>query len=140
MHAGVAGDQEQVPGKGHGGVVIARLTPAQDLPIEVFLAGVGPAHRLPVFTALYVVGQGAIDLAILGADHDPFRPVHARGVHGTGGQARIDQYLGLAGKAVAGIEPGLAVGQLQPLALALGLVGLAIAAVEPRHVQGAVVE
>ena len=101
-------------------MVVAVGAPAQDLPVDVLLARVRPAHRLAVFAALGVVGQRAIDLAILGADDDPFRTVHARGLHHAGGQARVDQHFGLVGKTAAGVDAVFAVGQFDPLALAFG--------------------
>ena len=121
-------------------MVVATGAPAQDLPVDVFLPRVGTAHRHAVLTALGVVGQGAIHLAILGADHDPFRTVHARGLDHAGGQAGVDQHLGLVGEAAAGVDAVLAVGQLDPLALALGPVRVAVTGVETRHIQRAVVQ
>ncbi|MNJ21617.1 hypothetical protein D3C77_159720 [compost metagenome] len=140
MHGGVAGDNEQVPVKAHGAVVILGFTPAQDLPVEVFLPWVGAAGRLAFFAAFGVVGQGAIDLAILGADHDPLRAVHARGLELAGGQAGVDQHLGLAGKTIGGVQAILAVAQLQPLAFATRVIGIVVAIVEAGDIQGAVVE
>ncbi|MNM62424.1 hypothetical protein D3C81_737540 [compost metagenome] len=121
-------------------MVIISFTPAQDLPVEIFLPWVGAACRLAFFPAFDVVGQGAIDLAVLGADHNPFRAVHARGLELAGSQARMDQDLGLAGKTVGGNQAVLAVAQLQPLAFASRMVGVLVAIVEPRDIQGAVVE
>ncbi|KWV88797.1 hypothetical protein PFLmoz3_01692 [Pseudomonas fluorescens] len=140
MHAGVAGHHEQVPGEVRGTVVIGVGFPAQDLAVDVFLPWVGAAHRLALFAALGVVGQGAIDLAVGGADHDPFRAVHACGFHHAGGQARMNQHLGLVGETAAGVDAVFAMGEFNPLAFALGVVGITVACVEDRHVQGAVVE
>ncbi|CRM84567.1 hypothetical protein [Pseudomonas sp. 22 E 5] len=140
MHTGVAGHHKQVPGEGVGAVVIRIGFPAQNLPVDVFLARVRPAHRLAVFAAFGVIGKRAIHLAVGGADHDPFRAVHACGFHHTGGQARVDQHFGLAGEARAGVDAVFAVGEFDPFALALGVVGIAVAGIENRHVQGAVVE
>src|SRR5471032_123354 len=73
MYARVTGDHEQIPAEFHGVGVTVGFLPAQDLPVLVLRPRVGAAHRLAVFAALGVVGQGAIHLAVLGADHDPFR-------------------------------------------------------------------
>ncbi len=140
MHARVAGHYKQVPGEGRGTVVIRFGLPAQDLAVDVFLARVRPANGLAFLAALGVVGEGAIDLAISGADHDPFRAVHAGGFHHAGGQARMDQHFGLAGETAAGVNAVFAVGQLDPFAFAFGMIGIAVACVENGHVERAVVE
>ena len=140
VDARVAGDHKQVPGKAFGAVIVTISAPAQNLPVDVFLARVRPAHRLAVLATLGVVGQRAIDLAILGADDDPFRTVHARGLHHAGREARVNQHFGLIGKTAAGVDPVFTVGQFDPFALAFRMIGVAVARIEARHVQGAVVQ
>ncbi len=140
MHARVAGDHKQIPGKRLRGVIVAVGTPAQNLPVDVLLARVWTAHRLPVFTALGVVGQGAINLAVLGADDDPLRAVHACCANHAGGKARVDQHFCLIGKPAAGVDAVLAVGQFDPLALAFRVIRVAVAGIEFGHIQRAVIE
>src|SRR5690606_19697269 len=75
--ARIARNHEQFPAEGGGGVVAARLGPADDLAVGVLGAGVG---RVDLgLGAGAVVGQGEIDLARVGIDRAPFRPVHLGG-------------------------------------------------------------
>src|SRR5476649_186904 len=134
MYARVTGDHEQIPAEFHGAGVTVGFLPAQDFPVLVLRPRVGAAHRLAVFAALGVVGQGAINLAVLGTDHDPFRAVHARGADDAGREASVNQHLGLIGKATAGVDAVFAVGQFDPLALAFRMIGVAVAGVEARDI------
>src|SRR3546814_9471848 len=97
-------------------------------------------HRLASFTALGVVGQGAIDLAVFGADDYPLRTVHAGGTDSGGGQTRMDQDFCLVGETIAGVKTVLAMGQLDPLAHAFGMVRVGVTGIEARHVQRTVIQ
>ncbi len=132
MHTRVACDHEQAPLEGVGAVIVASGVPAQDLAVDVLFPWIRAAHRLAVFAALGVVGQGAIDLAVDGADDDPLRAVHARGLDHAGRQTGMNQHFGLAGKAAVGVDAMFAETQLDPLARALGPVRVAVAVVEAR--------
>ena len=114
--------------------------PAQDLSVDVFLTRVGSASRLSILATFDVVGQGAINLTVFGADHYPFRAVHARGADCAACQAGMDQGIGLAGETMVGINAVFAVTQFKPLALALGAIRVAVAIVKARHIKRAVVE
>ena len=140
MNGRVAGDDEKVPVEGVRAVITLVGGPAQDLPVDVFLPRVGPAHRLAVFAAFDVVGQGAIDLAVLGADHNPLRAVHACGPDGAGCHASMNQHFGLIGKTLGRIDAVFAVAQFNPLAVAFRAIGVAVATVKTRHIKRAVVE
>ncbi len=138
IHRRVAGDHEQVPFERYRRRIAAFLAPAQDLPVLVLGARVRSTYRLTFIAAFDVVGQRAIHLAVLGADHDPFRAVHACGFHDTGSQARMNQHFSLVIETGSGVQAILAVGQFDPLAFALRMIRVAVARVELRDVQGAV--
>ncbi len=140
MHGRVACDHKQVPVERHGRRIAAFFAPAQNLPVLVLGAWVRATDRLAFIAAFDVVGQRAIHLAILGADHDPFRAVHACGFHDTGSHARMNQHFGLIVETGSGVQAILAVGQFDPLAFAFRVIRVAVTRVELRDVQGAVVQ
>ena len=74
----------------------------------------GLAASICVGLALGVVGQHDIDLAVDAVRLDVLWPVHLGRPEQIAGTARLDQHVGLAGKAVLGGQRPLAMHQRQP--------------------------
>ena len=136
---GIAAFQQHFPLALGGGEVAAVLGDLDDVAEGVFGARVGGVDLLGL--ALGVVGQHDIDLAVDGVGLDVLGPVHLGGAEQVAGAARLDQHVGLAGKAVLGGQRALAVDERQPFDRAvLGEFGdVERAVVEQVHVGGAVV-
>ena len=98
--------------------------------IEVF----GPRVRRIELVGrhLLVLGHDGIDAARDRIGFHILRPVHGRGTQRIGGKARLEQHLGLRGKALVRREWAGAINQRQPVHRAIGI--------ELGHRQHAVIE
>ena len=105
----VAGEQQDDPGEGGGGVIPAPLGDLDDVAVAVADDRVGLVHG----GALGVVGQGRVDLAGDRVGLDVLRTVHLGGAHLVCREAGVDEDLG---QGHARDEGRLLVGQGDPLA------------------------
>ena len=117
IHAGPAAHQEDRPGAFGRGVVAVLGRDLDDVAVGVARHRVGLVDLL--LGALAVVGQHDIDAPVHRVGLDVLRPVHRRGLQEIGGDAGIDQHVGLAVEAVFRRQRPLAVDQRQPFGLAV---------------------
>src|SRR5206468_4122696 len=97
----------------------AVFAPPQDAAEDVAGTRIGRiGGRLAGSAALAVVSERDVHLAGGRMHGDPFRPVHPRGADNVAGQARMDQHLGLVGKAAFPVDAVAAMPELDPPAAA----------------------